>query len=649
MAKPGDTVLAGIHMRMDPHWHTYWKNPGESGQATSIHWNLPRGITAGEIEWPLPSKMVTGPVITYGYDDEVVLLVPLKLDANLAPGSYDLKAKVNWLECEEVCLQGNGEVAATFQVGAETKPSANAGLINAWKEKLPKSGDGLSVHAQWEDRAKNNLRPMTLEWNSPSAVDEVDFFPIDTPQFAVHGETERLQAAAGKIQLRKQVKKFEGDWPKQISGLLVQKSGGDRTGYNVTLSIAPGSAKVAAAGGSSQPLWKMLLFGFVGGMIMNIMPCVFPVIALKILGFVQQSRQDPRQVFRHGLIYSLGVLASFLVLAAAMISIQHATGLASWGMQLQNRWFTLLLTVITLLVAMNLFGVFEVNLGSAVMSKAGELSAREGAAGTFFNGAFATMLATSCTAPILAQALGFAFTQPPALVLVMFSSVALGLAFPYLLLSWKPQWLKFLPRPGPWMEKFKMAMGFPMLATMVWLFSFNARRFGVGGPLRIGMALVMVAMGVWIWGQFVQRGRKARILAAFFSIALPVAALALTTVRDAEGWQKWSPEAVEKARAEGRPVLVDFTADWCANCKANKILAIDVSDVQAKLKEINAVTLVADNTDQDPAIVTELKKFERAGVPLVLVYPKDRDQQPIVLPEALTPGIVLNALDRAAR
>jgi thiol:disulfide interchange protein DsbD len=181
------------------------------------------------------------------------------------------------------------------------------------------------------------------------------------------------------------------------------------------------------------------------------------------------------------------------------------------------------------------------------------------------------------------------------------------------------------------------------------LFSFNAKRFGIGGPLRIGMALVLVATGVWVWGEFVQRGRKGKIVAVLFSLALPVAAFALTTVRDAEGWQKWSPEAVEKARAEGRPVLVDFTADWCANCKVNKILAIDVPDVQAKLKEINAVTLVADNTNEDPAIVTELKKFERAGVPLVLVYPKDRGEPPIVLPEALTRGIVLKALDQAAR
>jgi thiol:disulfide interchange protein DsbD len=275
------------------------------------------------------------------------------------------------------------------------------------------------------------------------------------------------------------------------------------------------------------------------------------------------------------------------------------------------------------------------------------LSSRSGAAGTFFNGVFATLLATPCTAPFMAAALGFAFAQPPLSILMIFTALGLGLSFPYLVLSWRPQWLKFLPRPGPWMEQFKMAMAFPMLATMVWLFSFNARRFGAGGPLRIGMFLVLIALGVWIWGQFVQRGRRGRAMAILLSVAFPVLGFGLALVHDQAGWQKWSPEAVEKARAEGRPVLVDFTADWCVTCIVNKRVAIDRADVQARLKEINAVTLVADNSDEDPAIITELRKFDRAGVPLVLVYPA-KGGDPEVLPALLTPGIVLDALKRAA-
>jgi thiol:disulfide interchange protein DsbD len=300
-------------------------------------------------------------------------------------------------------------------------------------------------------------------------------------------------------------------------------------------------------------------------------------------------------------------------------------------------------------VALNLFGVFEITLGGGLMNTAGQLASRQGVAGTFFNGVLAVLLATPCTAPFLAPAVGFAFTQASDLVVVAACvAVSLGLAFPYIVLSWQPGWLKFLPRPGVWMERFKIAMGFPMLATTVWLFSFNAKRFGSAGPLRIGLLLVVLAMAAWVWGQFVQRSRRGRVAAVLASLALAASAVALALMHDAPGWQKWSPEALARARAQGRPVLVDFTADWCLTCKYNKRFAIDVKEVEDKLRGINAVTLVGDNTDEDPAIVAELKKFERAGVPLVLVYPRNSSEPPIVLPALLTKSIVLDALQRAA-
>ncbi len=654
-ATPGDTVVAGIQLRMDPHWHTYWKNHGASGLSTSIQWNLPAGITAGEIEWPVPEKFPPDDLTTYGYENEVVLLVPLKLAPDLAPGPHELKAKVAWLECEQSCIPGSAEVSVSLNVGNETKASPDAELIQTWQKKLPEPGKDLSVRAGWESSAKGDMRTLVLEWNGSTATGEADFYPLDSDQVEVQGATERLSAEAGKIKLRKLVKKFQGDWPQQVSGLLIEKSASARSAYAVTVPVAAASAGGGrATAAPPKPLWIMLAYAFLGGLILNVMPCVFPVIALKILGFVQQSRQAPQQVFRHGLVYAVGVVVSFLALAVAAIAVQHATGSASWGMQLQNPYFTLLLTVVTLLVALNLFGVFEVAPGGAVMNRAGELASREGTSGTFFNGMLATLLATSCTAPFLAAALGFALAveppQPPAIILVLFTTVALGMAFPYIVLSWKPGWLKFLPRPGPWMEKFKMAMGFPMLATMVWLLSFNAQRFGRGGPLRVGLFLVMIAMAAWVWGQFVQRGRQGKIAAVLLSAVLAVSGAALALTRDHAGlnWQKWSAEAVAKGRAEGRPVLVDFTADWCPNCQLNKWAAIEVAEVEARLKALNAVTLIADNTDENPAIASELKKFERAGVPLVLVYSGTRDAPPEVLPQLLTPGIVLDALQRAA-
>ncbi|MBI3877508.1 MAG: thioredoxin family protein [Verrucomicrobia bacterium] len=426
-------------------------------------------------------------------------------------------------------------------------------------------------------------------------------------------------------------------------------------------------------GDAKESVGKMLWFAFLGGIILNIMPCVFPVIALKILGFVNQSKEDPKRVLHLGVIYSLGVVASFLVMAGAVIAVQQAGKSASWGMQMQNPQFTTALTVLMTLVALNLFGVFEVTLGAAV-NAAGGVTQKEGASGAFFNGVLAVVLATPCTAPFLAPALGFAFSQPPALIVLFFVAVGAGLALPYLVLSAQPKWIRILPRPGAWMEKFKVAMGFPMLATAIWLFSFTAKRFGPDGPLWLALFLVVVALAAWVFGEFVQRGTQRRGLAAVICILLlgggyakalegelnwrkpvkkssgdAIAENKNSDAPDALVWRKWSADAVAKARAEGRVVLVDFTADWCLTCKANLRTSIDITSTRKRLKELNAVTLIGDNTDEDPAIITELKKFGRAGVPLVLVYPKDASKPPLVLPAFLTPGIVHDALAEAAK
>ena len=321
------------------------------------------------------------------------------------------------------------------------------------------------------------------------------------------------------------------------------------------------------------------------------------------------------------------------------------------------------------LVALNLFGLFEINPGARVMDAAGTLASKHGPAGAFFNGVLATILATPCTAPFLGAALGFAFAQSAGIIVLMFMVVALGLASPYVILSWQPGWLKFLPKPGAWMERFKVAMGFPMLATAVWLFSLIPLHYG-RRALWLGLFLVILALAAWIYGEFVQRGRAHRGLGLTAALVLlvggylyavegqlrwrspvPDTSLAGSLKESPDGidWQRWSPAAVAQARAQGRPVFVDFTADWCLTCQANKRIAIDIPSVRAKLKEINAVALLGDYTRLPDDITTELNRYGRAGVPLVLVYPRTPSEPPLVLPEALTPGIVLDALERAAR
>ncbi len=661
-ARPGETVMAGVHLKLAPRWHTYWRNGGDSGGPATVEWTLPPGVTAGAIRWPVPEKLNTSSIITYVLHDEVVLLVPLKLAGDAPIGPHELKAKVSWLECEEVCVSRRTNVSARLIIGPERKPSADVAFLEAAKNKLPLSGGTVAARAQWEAEADGESRGLLIEWDLNEKPAVVDFFPFESDAYTVGNATERVASAPGKIALHKTVEKIGGNWPAQVAGLLVSRATQEAPpqAHEVTLAIAPGAAGSAAVpvGGS---LLAMLGFAFIGGLILNIMPCVLPVIALKILGFVNQAKEAPQRVKQLGLIYGLGVLASFLVLAGLAITVQRAGGLAGWGSAFQNPQFRVLITTLITLVALNLFGVFEITLSGGAMGAAGDLTAKEGAGGAFFNGVLATVLATPCTAPFLGVAIGFAFTQPAHVIVLVFVASGLGLAAPFVLLCWQPAWLKFLPKPGAWMERFKVAMGFPMLATAMWLFWLTATRLGKTGVLWLGLFLVTLALVAWVWGEFVQRGRQRRTLAVIVSLALAVFAYGFIlekqlhwrapagAMQDKINWQPWSPEAVAKARGEGRPVLVDFTADTCLNCQVNKVVALDIAPTRDKLKEINAVTLLGDYTDENPAIARELKKFGRPGVPLVLVYPKDASQPPIVLPPVLTPGIVLDALDKAAR
>ena len=679
-ARPGDTILAGVRLRMDPGWHTYWRNPGAAGMPTTFQWQLPSGVIAGDIQWPVPEKLPDEDLTTYIYKDEVVLLVPLKLAADLRPGPLDLKAEVAWLECNVSCVPGKASVQAVLNVGPDTKPSKDASLIHAWREKLPKGSAGLSARAWWEAPASKDLRPLILEWNTPTAASEADFFPDASEHFEVQGITTRLPADAGKIRLRVQVKKSAADWPGQIAGLLVQQSGSQRQAYEANLAIEPTGQAVTASSPSASaavqavafpPLWKMLVYAFIGGLILNLMPCVLPVIALKILGFVGQAKNDPRETRRLGLIYGLGVLVSFLALALLVIGVQAAGHKAGWGIQFGNPYFLVVMTTLVTLIALNLFGVFEVYLGGRAMGAAASVSAKEGTAGAFFNGLLATILATSCTAPFLGAAVGFALApgQHAPVILLMFLTLGVGLAFPYVVLSWEPAWLKFVPKPGPWMERFKIAMGFPMLAAAVWLFSLVTLHYG-DRSWWLAIFLVMVAVAAWIYGEFIQRHRTRPGIATVAILVVLVTAYAFALeghlqwrypltqsqsgaapIREANGvpWEPWSPAAVAQARGEGRPILVDFTAKWCLTCNTIVKPALESASVRQKLRELNAVTLLGDYTAFPDNINEELSRFGRAGVPLVLVYPKNAQEPPIVLPEALTPGMVVAALDRAGR
>ena len=678
-ARPGDTVMAGIFLQMDPGWHTYWQNPGASGMATTIEWKLPPGITAGAPLWPIPQKLPDKDLTTYIYRDEALVLVPLKLASTLSPGDVPLSAQVSWLECDLQCVPGHAAVEASLKIGAATNPGPDAELLTSWEKKLPKKDPSIMATAAWEKPAAGDERPLVIGWRSSAPADTADLYPDASDSFEVQPAVEPLPSQPGQIRIRKDIKKVSGDWPAQISGLLVQGAGASRSAYQVTLQLGasaqavgqtpPKLATVASANPPTPGLWKILLYAFVGGLILNIMPCVLPVIALKILGFVGQGKENPGRARLLGLVYAAGVLVSFLVLAGVVLGVKAAGHQAGWGIQFSSPYFLVAMTTLVMLIALNLFGVFEVTLGGRTMDAAAGLASRHGTAGAFFNGLLATLLATSCTAPFLGAAVGFAFApgQTSGTTLLIFLSVGVGLACPYVLLSWQPGWLKFLPKPGLWMQRFKVAMGFPMLAAAVWLFSLVTVYYAERS-WWLAIFLVLVAAAAWMFGEFIQRQQAHRawaavaigaVLLAGYQFVLegplrwrqPVAQDSPGALAQSEpggvGWAPWSMAAVERAQAEHRPVLVDFTAKWCLTCNTIVKPALESSAVRQKLKQIHAVALLGDYTRFPDDITEELSRHGRAGVPLVLVYPPEASKPPIVLPEALTSGMVVGALERA--
>ena len=682
--RSGSRFTAAVRLRMDEGWHIYWRNPGdEVGLKTRIEWTLPPGVRAGEIQWPAPEKTIEKEFETLTYSGTVLLTVPMEVPSDHPAGPLALKAKVKWLECHEECVPGSALVETTIQVGGVDQPSPQAGDIEAALQRVPRPASGLALKAAWETAPSDPAasRGLVVSWKPDRELPAFDVYPFEAAPGAaqVSVKTEMLPAADGWLRLRKRVTPGESGWPAAVVGVLVAKAGGPTAAalepveVRIDLGAVAGTPVIAAAasGPGTAPaepvslgeLLLKLLSAFVGGLILNIMPCVLPVLALKVLGFVQQAKEAPQRVRTLGLVYGAGVLASFLVLAGVALAIQAAGGTASWSTPFQNPVFRVLITALITLVALNLFGVFELTLGGSAMQKASDLSAKEGWSGAFFNGVLAAVLATPCTAPFLASALAFAFLQPPLVIVLFFIAIGAGLALPFVALCWEPAWLRFLPRPGVWMVRFKVAMGFPMLATAMWLFWFTAVRMGEAGSgvLWFGLFLVVLAAAAWVWGEFVQRATRGRgwamaiagvlVVAGYFGFLEDRLQWRTPVAKKTKGldWQPWSPAAVEKARREGHPVLVDFTADSCLNCKWNKATAIEIDATRALVKDLGVRVLEGDFTDGDPAIAEELKRHGRRGVPLVLVYPAETGRPPEVLPVVLTPGIVAEALQRAAR
>ena len=656
---PGEPLTVALRLRHDPGWHTYWQS-SSTGYPTTLEWDLPDGWRAGEIRWPTPRTYLSDFIIDYVYEGEVLLPVTIFPPAGLEVGSeVTLSARADWLMCEKVCIPGSAKLSLTLPVGDDHEPHP------VWGSALRHSLDRLPAKVDaWELAAYSHGGSLWLSLRAPpghSIPGGLYFFSdnaLTEPDLAVQVE----ESGPGAVLLTFSRSPHGPAGASRLTGVLRAdpgwEPGGGIPGILVDVPILDGpppGGVVLAPLASSSPFWMLLLLGAAGGLILNLMPCVFPVIGLKIMGFVGQAGQTRAAVFGHGLVYTLGVLASFWTLAALLLILRAGGEQLGWGFQLQNPVFVLLLSAVLFLFALNLSGVFEVGL-SAVGIGSG-LASKQGLSGSFFSGVLATVVATPCAAPFLAPALGAALTLEPVPSLLLFSTIALGLASPYLLLSVFPQLVRALPPPGSWMETFKQVMAFPLYGTLAYLLwvligQLEENSHGAHAMLWVLLGLVLIALAAYIYGRWSGFDRRpgvrwgARVsAAAILLLALWMAWPRPLAERSSPQvpWEDWSPERVSMALSEGRPVYVDFTARWCATCQTNKAAVFSSSEVVQHFLSHEVLALRADWTNRNPLITQELARYGRSAVPFNLVFHPSQDRA-IVLPEILTPGIVLDAL-----
>jgi len=649
--QPGASFWVALRLKMDPHWHTYWVNAGDSGLGTKLKWTLPEGFEAGPIVWPTPSRIEEPPLVSYGYIDEIYLLVEIKAPAGLVPGAtVDLSAKATWLMCKDQCVPGKANFKLALPVDAAA-PAANDSaqkIFETARARLP------IQNSPWKFDVSTSGNTVVLRAVPPAGVqpasDKVYFFPQD--QDAIEYAAAQSWKKDGDAYLLTMQRSNAAT--STLTALRGVVTGLDNTtGIEVDVPVAAASETASPAptpAASTLTLWSGLLLMFLGGMILNLMPCVFPVLSLKIVGFVEQAREGHGHATKHAAAFTAGVMVSMWILAAVLLSLRGQGSQVGWAFQMSDPRFVLGLIFLFLILGLNMFGVFE--MGLALTSVGGSLHARKGLAGSFFSGLLTTVAGAPCAGPFLGTAIGFALSQSTAVALLAFTAMGLGTAAPYAILSSFPGLLKFIPKPGAWMETMKQLMGFPMLATAAWFAgTFAKLNGGIDALIQLLFGCVLVGIGAWVFGKWgaLHRSNTSRWIARIVAFLLIIQGTRTALRKSEIEFQSWSPKAVAELVSQGKPVFVDFTADWCAICQVNKRVAIENKDVAAKFRDLGVTVLMADWTDQNDEVAQGLKEFNRAAVPLYVLYTGDPATPPVILPQALTPGIVIEALEKHIR
>lgn len=755
--QPGGRVELGVRLRHDPAWHTYWRNSGDSGLPTTVEPAGPAGSTFGALRWPAPKRIWIGPLANYGYEGEVVLPFTASLPDGFGGASARFEARVAWLVCKEVCVPGEARLAFDLPVIAKTgplaAPSRDARLFEDMSQRTPDPASPIAVQAY--------SRPgkVSLVFETPSgmqAISSASYFPyaaglISPPAPQALMRTERgwridlvttsdgvtadraldglLWADGRALELRSRA--ASGEPPAATLVSIADRA--DQPGTTATAATAakpggllaaaglqpgasgraPSSTSTPSANSGASPigaadpvtdavpdssLFLALGLGLLGGLILNLMPCVFPVIGLKVMGFASSGAGSPaarRQTKAAALAFVAGIVLSFWLLGGLMLALRAAGSAVGWGFQLQSPAFVAAMALLFVAIGLNFSGVFEMGLALTRLGGAGATrrihtlagdaapdetrhAGRSSLAGAFGSGCLAVLVATPCTAPFMGSALGFTLSQPALESMAVFTAIAVGMGAPYLLLGWFPAWVARLPRPGKWMQTLRELLAFPMYASAAWLAWVLAQQAGADALLRLLLAAVLVGLAAWAWGRYATPAADRMATAVGIAAASLAAALMLLWPLGEEGvqaaaspaqsfdlssgssglssgmspatsapsdkpWQAWSEQRVLDALALGHPVFVDFTAAWCVTCQANKQLALERQPVIDAFARSKVVTLRADWTQRDPAIAAALARHGRNGVPLYLVYHPGR-AKPVVLPELLTATIVIDAL-----
>jgi thiol:disulfide interchange protein/DsbC/DsbD-like thiol-disulfide interchange protein len=657
---PGKPFIVGLLLRMAPGWHTYWAFSGDAGLPTELKWKLPSAWKVGEIQWPIPLKTIDpGDIETYGYENEVLLMQEITPPQKLDNSTVKLSAEANWLVCEKICIPGSATPQLELPVST-TNQAANPELFTRYRRLLPQNWPALNVASANWSRVGRDLR-LKITSDSLAKYPALDFFPL-AGQDVVVGHPIIESRNGNDVIFRVPIESSEKNLS-SLPGLIVfsqRPNGEDRAAWQISAAPTASASNSAPARG----IFTFLFFGFLGGFILNLMPCVLPVISLKIFGFIQQAGESRRKVLRNGIAFSAGIFAWFVGLALLLIVLKGGGRDVTWGgFQFTNAYFVLALSVIVLVFALNLFGVFEVSLPQSMTRGLLSTTERKDDLGSFFQGVFATVLATPCTAPFLGTALGFAFSQSPAVILAMFVAIAAGMSAPYLLLSAQPAWLRFLPKPGPWMVHVKQFMGFLLLATLLFLLYVLGAQRGLEGAIWASCFLLMISVACWMKGAFVLPTASVMKRAVVISLMLVLLLgsgiyfiggkfrstnVALGDSRLRGDWQAFTPERLQAELDQGHSVFVDFTAAWCLTCKFNEANVLESTEVRDAFQRHSIVKLKADWTNGDPTITKLLQKFGRPGVPLYVLY-AGKNEEPIVFPEVLTKGMVLEKLQTAAR